>query len=152
MTERTAAPETQFGHLAMLEQGGYRLFHRSDNRLIPAIASISEHISEEKMKTVWTALGAEPSLHDVMVDPITTLLMRSDRIGPRDVYAAIEKVRPAWTTGGAGSPLADRPSKQSWEPDDDRHPLCRLSRICDGVLPVMGSAFALAALLILIPL
>ena len=49
-------------------------------------------------------------------------------------------------------PLADRRSGQSKEPNDGRHPLCRLSRICEGLLPVMGSVFALAALLFLIPL
>jgi len=104
------------------------------------------------MRIDRTAVGTKPSLHDVMADPMIALLMESDRIESRDVYAAIEKVRPAWTTGGAGRPLADRSSEQSREPDDDRHPLCHLSRICEGLLPVIGTVFALAALLILIPL
>lgn len=136
----------------MLEQDGSKMFHRSDNDRVPAILSISEHMSEEKMKTDWTTLGAEPSLHDVMADPVITLLMRSDRIGSCDVYAAIGKVRSTWKKGDAGTPLADHQSEQSREPDDSQHPLCRLSRICEGLLPVMGSIFALATLLFLIPL
>lgn len=104
------------------------------------------------MRTDWTAVDAEPSLHDVMADPITTShLMRSDRIGPRDVYTAIEKVRPAWKTSAAETPIANGPSEQSKGLGDSQHPLCRLSRICEGLLPVMGSAFALAALFLLIP-
>ena len=90
MIDLTATPRTLFGHLAMFLPHGSKLFRRSHNHRVPAIVSISEHISEEKMKTDWTALGAEPSLPDVMADPITALLMRSDRIWRRDVYAAIE--------------------------------------------------------------
>lgn len=151
MTECAAAPETQFGHPAMLEQDESGSFRRSDSRLIPATVPISEHISEEKMRTDWTAPGAEPSLHDVMADPMIALLMQSDRIGPHDVYAAIENIRPARKTGAAGAPLADRPSEQSREPDDGQHPLRRLSRKCEGLLlPVTGSAIALATLSILI--
>lgn len=141
-----------YEHSVMLARGGSGMFRHSASGHVQVTVSISEQILEGKMRTDWIAFGTEPSLHDVMADPILALLMQSDRIEPRDVFAAIEKARPTWKAGGAKRSLTGRPSEQYRDSNDDQHPLCRLSRLCEGLLPVTGTAVALAVLLVLIPL
>lgn len=41
----------------------------------------------------WSRPGIEPSLEDVLEDPIVHLVMRRDRLTPGDVLKAIEDVR-----------------------------------------------------------
>ncbi len=45
------------------------------------------------METNWTTLGIEPTLEQIMADPITRLLMQSDGIEAKEVWAAVETVR-----------------------------------------------------------
>ncbi len=102
------------------------------------------------MNTNWTTLGAEPSLQDIMADPIMMLLTRSDRIAPRDVLTAVEMARSGLRAANNCLSLKHAASFGFRHRDNFQHPLCRLSRLCEGILPLMGSAIALAILLILI--
>lgn len=43
----------------------------------------------------WADAGVEPSVDDLMADPLTALVMRRDHIGPADVLAAVNRARHA---------------------------------------------------------
>lgn len=45
------------------------------------------------MATDWGRAGPEPSLEDVMADPMVQLVMRRDGLTPDDVNAVIEAVQ-----------------------------------------------------------
>ncbi len=40
-------------------------------------------------------LKGEPSLHEMLADPIVRLVMHRDNLGPADVWAAIDRARGA---------------------------------------------------------
>lgn len=47
------------------------------------------------MKSLWTNLNAEPTLDEILDDPIVRLLMRGDGTGTNEVRRLIERVRAA---------------------------------------------------------
>lgn len=49
----------------------------------------------------WAEAGVEPSVEDLLADPLTALVMHRDRIGPADVLAAVAHARCALRRGGA---------------------------------------------------
>jgi hypothetical protein len=50
--------------------------------------------------------GAEPSLQEVLVDPIVHLVMRSDRIAMADLIRALEEARDRLRSGGSSTKAA----------------------------------------------
>jgi hypothetical protein len=46
-------------------------------------------MSEGAMNSKWDQVGVEPSLSEILDDPIVQTIMRYDRIGPDDVRAAM---------------------------------------------------------------
>lgn len=102
------------------------------------------------MKAPSTLLGVEPTLGEVMADPITRVVMQSDNVASRDVFAAIErsKSRRALAPKWLGSPFPRSDSEPA--SGGSSHPLCRLSRLCEGVLPLLGSVVALIVLLAIV--
>ncbi len=101
------------------------------------------------METNWTGLGVEPTLQQVMADPVIHLVMRSDGIIAEDVWAAVETARRV--RGPAAQAALDSESESEKVPRGEKsdHPLCRLSRLCEGILPFAGSTAALVLLVIL---
>ena len=71
----------------------------------------------------------EPTLDELLSDPITQILMQHDGDRPDDVRAVIDQAKHR----------------------NGRHridsPLCRISRLCEGILPIGGSIAAMAALI-----
>ncbi len=45
------------------------------------------------MTTIWQKLNAEPSVDEILDDPIVRLLMRGDGVGENEVRRLIETVR-----------------------------------------------------------
>lgn len=43
----------------------------------------------------WGTAGVEPTVEELMADPMTALVMRRDRIGPAEVMEAVQKARRA---------------------------------------------------------
>lgn len=41
----------------------------------------------------WAGAGVEPTVEELMADPMTALIMRRDRIGPASVWAVVEEAR-----------------------------------------------------------
>lgn len=60
------------------------------------------------MATDWGRAGPEPSLEDVMADPMVQLVMRRDGLTPEDVKAVIEAIRRRH--GGGSNPAPPRGS------------------------------------------
>lgn len=75
----------------------------------------------------------ELTLEEALADPIVHLLMRSDGVSPDGVRATMRFAR----RGIAG------------EHGASADPLCRVSRLCDGILPIAGAVTALIVLLAL---
>ncbi len=48
---------------------------------------------QEDMTTIWQKLNAEPSVDEILDDPIVRLLMRGDGVGENEVRRLIETVR-----------------------------------------------------------
>ncbi|HUC62961.1 MAG TPA: hypothetical protein VMF53_13495 [Alphaproteobacteria bacterium] len=44
---------------------------------------------------LWRYRHPEPSMRELLADPIARLLMRADRLTPREVYSALERARDA---------------------------------------------------------
>ena len=67
------------------------------------------------MSTNWEASNTEPSLDDVLRDPIVRLLMQGDQTGESEVRKLIERVRTSLTVtgdGGAADPAPRRKAKR----------------------------------------
>ena len=63
----------------------------------------------------------EPALNELLSDPITQMLMQHDGVRPDDVRAVIDQAK----------------HRNGRYPMDS--PLCRISRLCEGTLPILGS-------------
>ena len=50
--------------------------------------------------------GAEPSLEEILVDPIVLLVMRRDRIAVADLIRCVEEARDRLRSGGASTKAA----------------------------------------------
>jgi|GEM_PF-1727157 len=51
----------------------------------------------------WGPAGVEPTVEELMADPMTALVMRRDRIGPAEVMDAVHKARRALAEAAARS-------------------------------------------------
>lgn len=80
----------------------------------------------------------EPKFNDVMDDPIMNLLLRSDNLTHAQVRNSSHLARQRMATRAAAKSSLDR-----------HDPMCRISRLCGGILPIAGSAVALFLLLLL---
>ena len=63
------------------------------------------------MSTSWEASNAEPSLDDVLGDPIVRLLMQGDRTGESEVRKLIERVRTSLATAGDDGGIVSAPAR-----------------------------------------
>ena len=102
------------------------------------------------MERNWSRAGVELVLHEVMAEPIVHLVMRRDRLTADDVWAVINEAQRRQrlrteAAGASGSALAG-----DGELQPDRHPLCAISTLCEGILPLAGSTVALAVLFALL--
>lgn len=52
---------------------------------------------------LYAGAGVEPPLREVLADPVVHAVMRRDRIGPDEVWAAVRAARQALNGGGAGA-------------------------------------------------
>lgn len=85
------------------------------------------------MRRTHRNMPADLTLDEALADPIVNLLMRSDGIGPDDVRATMRFARRG-VIGGHGAPV---------------DPLCRVSLLCDGILPIAGAVTAMIVLVAL---
>lgn len=53
----------------------------------------------------WAPAGVEPTVEDLMADPLTAMIMRRDRIGADEVMAAVTAARRA-----LGEPATEQPA------------------------------------------
>ena len=58
------------------------------------------------MMSHWDEQNAEPSLDEILKDPIVRLLMQGDRTGESEVRQLIERVRISSIQSDDGGPLA----------------------------------------------
>ena len=65
------------------------------------------------MSTSWEASNDEPSLDEVLSDPIVRLLMQGDRTGESEVRKLIERVRTSLTTTGGDGPSVSAPRRKA---------------------------------------
>jgi len=72
------------------------------------------------MSTTWEASNAEPSLDDVLHDPIVRLLMQGDRTGESEVRQLIERVRTSLGAVGDDGPAAAVPPRKKKRPNKTR--------------------------------
>ena len=63
------------------------------------------------MSTSWEASNAEPSLDEVLSDPIIRLLMQGDRTGESEVRKLIERVRASLTETGSDGRTVSAPAR-----------------------------------------
>ncbi len=63
------------------------------------------------MSSSWEASNAEPSLDDVLGDPIVRLLMQGDRTGESEVRKLIERVRASLVEAGSAEQAASAPAR-----------------------------------------
>jgi len=68
------------------------------------------------MSTDWEASNAEPSLDDVLSDPIIRLLMQGDRTGESEVRKLIERVRVSLAETGVDAPAVSAPARKTKRP------------------------------------
>ena len=54
---------------------------------------IREWVRTVPTGNIW--LSGEPPIHEMLRDPIVRLVMRRDKLGPADVWAAVERGRAA---------------------------------------------------------
>ena len=71
-------------------------------------------VSEElTMSMTWEASNAEPSLDDILDDPIVRLLMQGDRTGESEVRQLIERVRKSLATTDGDGATASAPRRKA---------------------------------------
>jgi len=63
------------------------------------------------MSTIWEASNAEPSLEEVLGDPIVRQLMQGDRTGESEVRKLIERVRISLAETGDDGPAVSSPAR-----------------------------------------
>lgn len=57
----------------------------------------------------WKQINSEPSLDEILDDPIVQLLMVGDETGPNEVRALVEKVRAALDATVEAEPAVEAP-------------------------------------------
>lgn len=65
------------------------------------------------MSTTWETSNAEPSLDDVLHDPIVRLLMQGDRTGESEVRQLIERVRTSLAAADDDGPATAAPVRKA---------------------------------------
>jgi hypothetical protein len=64
------------------------------------------------MSSQWDEQNAEPSLNEVLEDPIVRLLMQGDRTGESEVRQLIERIRISLVHSGDDGPSA-KPARKA---------------------------------------
>lgn len=73
------------------------------------------------MKRLWDRLGEEPSLDEILDDPIVRLMMRGDDTGESEVRYLIGKIRDSFVLANkAGAADADVEDADVDEPDETK--------------------------------
>ncbi|MGC2857774.1 hypothetical protein ACM64Y_20065 [Novispirillum sp. DQ9] len=96
----------------------------------------------------WAEAGVEPSVEDLLADPLTAMVMRRDRIGPAEVLAVVERARAEMTrplpkaaatpaTSAEGDPRPATPPVPFIRPPTQWRPAPRRG-IGDCKLPLVG--------------
>jgi hypothetical protein len=62
-----------------------------DTRDAPALDPQGKALASDERR--WRYRHPEPSTRELLADPIAHLLMRADRLTPREVYSALERAR-----------------------------------------------------------
>jgi len=65
------------------------------------------------MSTIWEASNVEPSLDEVLGDPIVRLLMQGDRTGESEVRKLIERVQKILATTDGDGVIASAPRRKA---------------------------------------
>ena len=95
----------------------------------------------------WLQPGFEPSIDEMMSDPLVQAIMRRDGLSVEQVRGVVERAR-----------SARHPNRERVEPPLPRtseemgsyshqSAMCKLSRLCQGNLPLAGSLTAVIVLL-----
>ena len=100
------------------------------------------------MEANWTVPVIEPTLQQVTADPMIHLVMQRDGLEAKDERQAHRCVELPRSRPRQRAPLSVSDRGQAPGGNKDSHPLCRLSRLCEGILPFAGSITALIALLV----
>jgi len=100
------------------------------------------------MKRDWSKAGIEPSLAEIAADPIVRMVMRRHGQSADELRRMLAPARRA-VRRRSGWRAKLRRLRRSGAGAAGRNPWCRLSRICEGIVPLAGTTAAIVTLVLL---